>query len=659
MNRMKIFWFVCVLTIFMIFSSFYSVSFAQENISDVYIKDQDFIVKEFVSGLKFPVLIDFIEKDMIIIEKGGKVKIVKDGILQEKPIHEFEVSKTIEEGLIGVLVKENEIFFHYTTRDIEDKTTSNWFEKYFWDGERVLDPIQLVSFHGGDGMHNSGVMILDKENRVFATIGDSASSEINHLGMIFELEGDKQIFAKGIRNSYGLDIDPQTGLLWNTENGPESYDEINLVENKFYSGWDYVQGPSFEKKKPEMEGYVYSEPEFSWKKPTGVTAIHFMESDVFPKYHDSVLVGSVNEGIIYKFTLNDKRDSFVFETEGLKDLVLDENDEIEEIFFASGFSGVTDIKQGPNGSIYVVSVGDGKVYEISKNTELKSESNNCDILNEDEFIECDFSNSEITDMQLQGKKFYFTNFSNSKINNVDFSESNFIGSDFSNSEIDSSNFSKTVIESVNIDNSIIKNSNFIDAEIKNIKIKESNLENNNFEQLIIKQTNMDDSKIINNNFQNSNFSHVSSRNTTIITNNFSGSSILFSFYENSIIKNSNLEETQIWKTNLEGSLIEKSSLRNTDLFQSNFIETKLSDVNLQQSRISTTDFSRAEFSQVNIQGVYPIESNFTSAVFEESKINTCLEHDIFSRFLNKIIRTLDEFNIKDSGNIISNFCNQF
>ena len=110
MNRMKIFWFVCVLTIFMIFSSFYSVSFAQENISDVYIKDQDFIVKEFVSGLKFPVLIDFIEKDMIIIEKGGKVKIVKDGILQEKPIHEFEVSKTIEEGLIGVLVKENEIF---------------------------------------------------------------------------------------------------------------------------------------------------------------------------------------------------------------------------------------------------------------------------------------------------------------------------------------------------------------------------------------------------------------------------------------------------------------------------------------------------------------------------------------------------------------------
>jgi glucose/arabinose dehydrogenase len=44
-------------------------------------------------------------------------------------------------------------------------------------------------------------------------------------------------YAYGIRNSFGLDFDPLTGNLWDTENGPEYGDEINLVELSFNSGW--------------------------------------------------------------------------------------------------------------------------------------------------------------------------------------------------------------------------------------------------------------------------------------------------------------------------------------------------------------------------------------------------------------------------------------
>ena len=50
-------------------------------------------------------------------------------------------------------------------------------------------------------------------------------------------------YAYGIRNSFRIPIDPVTGNLWETENGEDAYDEINLVKPGFNSGWDKVMGP--------------------------------------------------------------------------------------------------------------------------------------------------------------------------------------------------------------------------------------------------------------------------------------------------------------------------------------------------------------------------------------------------------------------------------
>jgi aldose sugar dehydrogenase len=49
-------------------------------------------------------------------------------------------------------------------------------------------------------------------------------------------------FAYGIRNSFGIDFDPLTGHLWDTENGPAYADEINLVKSGFNSGYVPVHG---------------------------------------------------------------------------------------------------------------------------------------------------------------------------------------------------------------------------------------------------------------------------------------------------------------------------------------------------------------------------------------------------------------------------------
>ena len=110
------------------------LSYAQEGeINDIVMKDLDLIVEEYVSGLDKPVLIDFIGEQMLVIEKDGTVRIINDGILNPEPILELEVSDATEEGLIGILVDNNDIFLHYTTRDANDDSTSNWFTKYSWN----------------------------------------------------------------------------------------------------------------------------------------------------------------------------------------------------------------------------------------------------------------------------------------------------------------------------------------------------------------------------------------------------------------------------------------------------------------------------------------------------------------------------------------------
>jgi glucose/arabinose dehydrogenase len=52
----------------------------------------------------------------------------------------------------------------------------------------------------------------------------------------------QKYYAYGIRNSFSLAVDPINGLLWDTENGPDSYDDINIVYPGFNSGWNKIMG---------------------------------------------------------------------------------------------------------------------------------------------------------------------------------------------------------------------------------------------------------------------------------------------------------------------------------------------------------------------------------------------------------------------------------
>jgi glucose/arabinose dehydrogenase len=179
-------------------------------------------------------------------------------------------------------------------------------------------------------------------------------------------------FAYGVRNSFGMALDPATGFLWDTENGEASYDEVNRVAPGFNSGWERIMGPDARDPEGTSElfdvpgaGSTYSDPEFSWLVPIAATAIVFpFGSALGAAYDDVALVGAFNNGHLYRFPLNAERDGFDLDGfAGLDDLVADNPAQRDAVLLGTGFGpsfgGITDLEIGPDGALYVLSIGNG------------------------------------------------------------------------------------------------------------------------------------------------------------------------------------------------------------------------------------------------------------------------------------------------------------
>jgi glucose/arabinose dehydrogenase len=182
-------------------------------------------------------------------------------------------------------------------------------------------------------------------------------------------------FAYGIRNGFGMAFDPVTGYLWDTENGPDWFDEINLVLPGFNSGWAAVQGPA---SAPENEGAdveedledfggtgAYRDPEFAWQNTVGVTAIKFLNSTALgEQYANDMFVADINNGRLYHFDLNVDRTGLILEGV-LEDKVADNAAELDGVIFGTGFRSISDIEVGPDGYLYLLLYGPGKIIRIA------------------------------------------------------------------------------------------------------------------------------------------------------------------------------------------------------------------------------------------------------------------------------------------------------
>jgi len=356
-------------------------------------------------GLDFPTKMTFVDEETILVAEKvtGKIREIKNLILRENPILDLHVESGWEKGLVGlssakISEKEDYVFVYFTeSTNSSDTRFDNYLTegnenngtklvRYIWDGKMLRDPqLLLHPIHLAQRVHQGGAMTI-LNNHLYLLVGDNNQREnflINHpasekvydQGIIFRIDMDgnavpsnpfqepnlSKYFAFGIRNGYGLAVDPNTQNIWDTENGPENFDEINMIFSGFNSGWKKIMGPNMNGSTntdylTRIEGSAYSDPEFSWKTPIGVTAIEFMDSKKYgSEFENSVLVGDVF-GNIYRFELNDDRDGFVFSDPILDDKIEDSREESASLIFGKNFGIITDIKMGPDGFLYLVSM---------------------------------------------------------------------------------------------------------------------------------------------------------------------------------------------------------------------------------------------------------------------------------------------------------------
>jgi aldose sugar dehydrogenase len=372
------------------------------------LKDPNLSLQPIYNDFSSPTGMAFLDdsgKNIIVIEKKGNVKLISDGILQDSPLKQFDVNFESERGLLGVQVmKENNttrVFFYVTENDADQTVTDpnenlrNRVYSLEWDGNDLINQKLILDLPAIPGPnHNGGKITLGKDNNLYVIIGDlnhrtklqnfENGGDPDFTGSIYRIDphsgsapGDNpfvgsdvpnidKTFAYGIRNSFGLAVDPITGNVWDTENGPSFSDEINLVEPGFNSGWRSIMGPA--SSSDEIKALVflspnsnYSDPEISWLEPTAVTDIEFINStSLGPDYTNNILVGDNNNGNLYFFKLNDQRNGLE-----KQDAVIDSEEELNNYILGTGFGSITDIQTGPDGDIYVVSLESGSIYKIS------------------------------------------------------------------------------------------------------------------------------------------------------------------------------------------------------------------------------------------------------------------------------------------------------
>jgi glucose/arabinose dehydrogenase len=403
------------------------------------VDDPVLTVQKYAEGLKFPTSMAFLgENDLLVLEKNdGTVRRIVNGTLLPDPLLDVAVGNLDERGMLGIAVSKNEqggvryVFVYYTEMPDRDGSDVNGtipianklFRYEFAEGKLVNGKLLLEIPAKYTDNHNGGSMLIGPDDNLYLTVGDQqepGQQPFIHIsttqnkpdtlypdltgGILRMTQDGKPVqnlfggnypidmyYAYGVRNSFGIDFDPVTGVLWDTENGPDLKDEINRVEPGFNSGWRYLQGfieadtdlsqlvefPGLSAAKDSLVGRAeaisfkaqglggkFSEPEFVWQLPIAPTALIFLNSEELgDKYENDLFVASFNRGEIYNFDLTEDRSALEL-TGPLEDKTENNPAGYDGLKFARNFGGITDMVVGPDGYLYVNGFFNGNIYRI-------------------------------------------------------------------------------------------------------------------------------------------------------------------------------------------------------------------------------------------------------------------------------------------------------
>jgi aldose sugar dehydrogenase len=352
---------------------------------DLEMSGTEYRVVPYVKGLQNPWSLTFLPNgDLLVTEKTGRLRVVRNGVLQPQPIAGVPtVWTTGQGGLLEVLphprFQENQLLYLTYSKPCEQGATTALFRGRL-NGSALADGRDLfVADNCNTGNpHFGSKLAFGRDGMLYMTIGERgdrnrAQNTAIHGGKILRLKEDgtapadnpfagrdgykAEIFTYGHRNPQGLAFHPQTGELWANEHGPHGGDELNIVQAGKNYGWpvasfgrEYAPNGALVSPHPSKEGI--EDPMLVWLPSIGISGLAFYTGDKFPQWNGQMFAGALSGLALHRFAFNDKG--------GLLG---------REAMMTEMRLRVRDVRQGPDGYLYLaIDANPGGILRIEPRT---------------------------------------------------------------------------------------------------------------------------------------------------------------------------------------------------------------------------------------------------------------------------------------------------
>ena len=335
-----------------------------------------------IKGLSQPWLFAFLPNgDMLVTERAGRLRVIRNGTVDPEPLAGMPaVATAVLKGLMDIELHprfaENQLVYFTYSKPSPDNPrigTATLARGRFDGGEALMEVRDVFQAEAWTMGTQAATIEFAPDGKLFMAVGipthhavgmaESAQDPADHAGKILRLNEDgtapddnpfvgkagylPEIYALGIPNSLGLAFHPETGELWETENGPQGGDEINIIKPGLNYGWpvvsygrDYSGNPTGGLSGPQREQpwAPGMEPPFTfWNPSIAVSGIIFYTGDQFPAWKGDILVGALRGAQLQRVILNDRG----FPTR-------------HESLLTELRQRIREVQQGPDGLIYLL-----------------------------------------------------------------------------------------------------------------------------------------------------------------------------------------------------------------------------------------------------------------------------------------------------------------
>jgi glucose/arabinose dehydrogenase len=334
----------------------------------------DYRVVTVADGLVQPWSIAFLPGgDALITERPGRLRILRQGKLLPQPVEGVpKVLHSSQGGLLEVMphpdfAANRLVYISYSKPGATDSEARTALIRARFENDRLLQVEQIFDAVSQGRGHFSGKIAFDRSGFLFLTLGDRqvppegkleahpAQDLSNHHGKIVRLRDDgkvpadnpfvkragarPEIWSYGHRNVQGLAIHPDTGDIWTNEHGPQGGDELNRIQPGRNYGWpvigfgvNYNTGLAIHSG-THREGM--EQPVRIWVPSIGISGLMIYTGDRFPQWRGNLFVGGMAGQQVSRLTLDGQR-------------VVNEETLVQRM------GRIRDIRQGPDGYIYLV-----------------------------------------------------------------------------------------------------------------------------------------------------------------------------------------------------------------------------------------------------------------------------------------------------------------